>query len=58
MTRVTASTKITWTELDITHNAELEYEYGDRIPVVLINGVEHGFWRVEEERLIQDLSNR
>jgi hypothetical protein len=30
-------------------------EYGDRLPVVLLDGAEHGYWKVEEERLIRDL---
>ena len=28
----------------------------DRIPVVLLDGREHGYWRVEEERLRRDLA--
>ena len=30
-------------------------EYGDRVPVVLLDGKEHGYWRVEEDRLLRDL---
>ena len=25
-------------------------EYSDRVPVILIDGQEHGYWRVEEQR--------
>jgi glutaredoxin len=25
-------------------------EYGDHVPVILIDGKEHGYWRVEEAR--------
>jgi len=25
-------------------------EYSDRVPVILIDGLEHGYWRVEEPR--------
>lgn len=43
-------------EIDITSDPELEMEYGDRIPVVLLDGKEHGYWRVEKERLRRDLA--
>jgi hypothetical protein len=26
-------------------------EYSDRAPVILLDGKEHGYWRVEEDRL-------
>ena len=26
-------------------------EYSDRVPVILLDGAEHGYWRVEETRL-------
>ncbi|HEY8533965.1 MAG TPA: glutaredoxin family protein [Micromonospora sp.] len=55
MDRVAAATGEEWTELDVTSDLELEREYGDRVPVVLLDGKEHGYWRVEEERLIRDL---
>jgi glutaredoxin len=44
-----------WVEVDIEADPELDAEYGDRIPVVLLDGREHGYWRVEEERLRRDL---
>jgi glutaredoxin len=55
MTRVAATTGETWHEVDISGDRELEGEYGDRIPVVLLDGKEHGYWRVEEDRLVRDL---
>jgi len=45
-----------WVEVDIESDPELDAEYGDRIPVVLLDGKEHGYWRVEEERLRRDLA--
>jgi glutaredoxin len=45
-----------WDEVDIEGDEELEEEYGFRIPVLLLDGKEHGYWRVEEERLRRDLS--
>jgi Glutaredoxin-like domain (DUF836) len=54
--RVAAVTGEQWTELDVTGDLELEREYGDRLPVVLLDGKEHGYWRVEEDRLLRDLT--
>lgn len=54
--RVVAVTGDRWTERDVTGDVELEREYGDRLPVVLLDGREHGYWRVEEERLLRDLT--
>lgn len=53
--RVVARTGDRWVELDVTGDLELEREYGDRLPVILLDGKEHGYWRVEEERLLRDL---
>ncbi len=30
-------------------------EYGDRLPVVLLDGREHGYWELDEDRLRADL---
>lgn len=56
MDRVTERTGQRWTERDVSTELELEREYGDRLPVILLDGREHGYWRVEEERLIRDLA--
>jgi glutaredoxin len=55
LNRVAATTGEGWTEIDVTTDLELEREYGDRLPVVLLDGREHGYWRVEEDRLLRDL---
>jgi hypothetical protein len=39
-----------WSSEDVDTDPELRAEYGDRVPVILIDGREHGFWRVEEPR--------
>ncbi|TNH24373.1 glutaredoxin family protein [Micromonospora orduensis] len=54
--RVVAVTGDKWVEWDVTDDVELEREYGDRLPVVMLDGKEHGYWRVEEERLLRDLT--
>jgi hypothetical protein len=54
--RVAAISGDRWIEVDVTGDLELEREYGDRLPVVLLDGREHGYWRVEEDRLLRDLT--
>ena len=36
----------------------LRAEYGDRLPVVLLDGREHSYWDVDEARLRADITNR
>ncbi|MFT4086802.1 MAG: glutaredoxin family protein [Gordonia sp. (in: high G+C Gram-positive bacteria)] len=36
----------------------LRAEYGDRLPVILLDGVEHSYWEVDEARLRRDLDAR
>ena len=38
-------------EVDITTSAELVRAYGEQIPVVLVDGEQHDFWRVDAGRL-------
>jgi glutaredoxin len=40
-----------WTAVDVDSAPELRAEYGDRVPVIMVDGREHGFWQVEEQRL-------
>ncbi|MFC0528288.1 glutaredoxin family protein [Phytohabitans kaempferiae] len=54
--RISAATGERWVEVDVSADRELEAEYGDRVPVTLLDGKEHGYWRVEEERLLRDLT--
>ncbi|SDJ81793.1 Glutaredoxin [Actinopolyspora mzabensis] len=42
---------VAWSTSDVDADAELRAEYGDRVPVILVDGVEHGFWKVEPQRL-------
>ncbi len=39
-------------------NKALRAEFGDRLPVVLLDGVEHSYWEVDEPRLRADLAAR
>ncbi|MFI0452269.1 glutaredoxin family protein [Actinomadura sp. 6N118] len=49
--RVAADLGVRWEERDITQSEEDTREYWEQIPVTLINGVQHDFWRVDEARL-------
>ncbi len=35
----------------------LRAEFGDRLPVVLLDGREHSYWELDEPRLRTDLAN-
>ena len=43
-------------ELDVDADPARRAEFSDRVPVILIDGKEHGYWRVEEARLRKALS--
>lgn len=49
--RICIDMAVPWAVADVDSDAELRAEYGDRVPVILIDDVEHGFWKVEEQRL-------
>lgn len=49
--RVAAEFGTEWEERDITRSAEDLARYSDMVPVTFIDGVQHDFWRVSEERL-------
>lgn len=36
--------------VDVDADRTLANEYSDRVPVILIDGAEHGYWRLEEQR--------
>lgn len=40
-----------WEEHDINEDAELHRRYWEQIPVVLVDGAQHDFWRVDPVRL-------
>lgn len=49
--RVAAELGVGWDERDITESATDAAQYSDMIPVTLIDGIQHDFWRVSEQRL-------
>ncbi|MEU7893559.1 glutaredoxin family protein [Nonomuraea sp. NPDC049152] len=54
--RVAADMGVPWEEVDINSSPELTEKYWEMIPVTLIDGVQHDFWRVSEPRLRAALS--
>ena len=49
--RVASEQGVRWEERDITQSQDDLLAYGEQIPVTLIDGVQHDFWRVDEGRL-------
>jgi hypothetical protein len=49
--RVCAETGAGWEEKNIEQDPELYRLYWEQIPVVLVDGAQHDFWRVDPERL-------
>ena len=54
--RVASDLGVQWTERDVTWSADDLSTYGEMIPVTLIDGVQHDFWRVDENRLRRALA--
>jgi glutaredoxin len=51
ISRVAAAFGVPWDEVDITKDDDLHRRYWEQIPVTLVDGVQHDFWQVSEERL-------
>jgi glutaredoxin len=49
--RVCADLDIDWVEVDIESDEELHRRYWEQIPVTLVDGRQHDFWRVDPDRL-------
>jgi hypothetical protein len=49
--RVASEMGVAWEERDITRSESDLRAYGDMVPVTLIDGAQHDFWRVSEQRL-------
>ncbi|MGC4934352.1 glutaredoxin family protein [Gordonia sp. DT30] len=61
--RICADVGAEWEIVDVDAAAragdvELRAEFGDRLPVILLDGEEHGYWEVDEARLRADLARR
>lgn len=51
VSRVAADLGIAWREQDITGDSALEKRFSEDVPVVMIDGVQRDFWRIDEGRL-------
>jgi Glutaredoxin-like domain (DUF836) len=49
--RVAADLGAGWVELSILDDPELSAAYSEQIPVTLVDGAQHDYWRVDESRL-------
>lgn len=49
--RVCAEVGTSYVEVDITGDPTLMKSYGEQIPVTFVDGKQHDFWRVDENRL-------
>lgn len=51
LTRMSAELGFVLQRADVDADPARRDEYSDRVPVILLDGREHGYWRVEEDRL-------
>jgi hypothetical protein len=49
--RVTAGLGLEWTEQPVDSDDALRYRYAEEIPVVLVDGIQRDFWKIDEARL-------
>ena len=54
--QVCAELGVGWTEIDITQDDDLFQQYGEQIPVTVVDGRQHDFWRVDPVRLKKALT--
>jgi glutaredoxin len=45
-----------WREVDVDADPALVEKYGEYVPVVEVDGVQQGFWRVDAARLARRLA--
>jgi glutaredoxin len=55
--RIAEETGAGWTDINIVGDPALEDAYAEMIPVILLDGRMHGYYRVEEDRLRRDLAH-
>ena len=53
--RIAAEAGLVPASVDVDADPDLQAEYGDRVPVVLLDGREHSYFTVDVERLRRDL---
>ena len=57
ISRVARDLGVSWAERSILDDPELNAAYREQIPVTLVDGVQHDYWRVDESRLRRALGN-
>jgi glutaredoxin len=53
--QIAAEAGLATTSVDVDADPELQAEFGDRVPVVLLDGREHSYFTVDVPRLRRDL---
>ena len=53
--RVTTDLGIGWREQPVDDDAELRERFAEEIPVVLVDGIQRDFWKIDEVRLERTL---
>ena len=51
ISRVALDLGVSWSERSILDDPELRAAYSAQIPVTLVDGTQHDYWRVDESRL-------
>jgi glutaredoxin len=51
ITEVASELGVEWEEVDITSEPGLQAQWREQIPVTLVDGVQHDYWRVDAARL-------
>lgn len=49
--RVCADVGADYEVVDVDGDPALQQQYGEQVPVTLVDGARHDFWRVDERRL-------
>ncbi|NEK58219.1 glutaredoxin family protein [Geodermatophilus sabuli] len=53
--QIAAEARVGVSAVDVDADPALQAEYGDRVPVVLLDGTEHSYFTVDVPRLRRDL---
>lgn len=51
VSRICDELEVGWREIDIDTDPDLAAQYWEQIPVTLVDGAQHDFWRVDPARL-------
>ncbi|HEX3649457.1 MAG TPA: glutaredoxin family protein [Pseudonocardiaceae bacterium] len=54
--RICGELGVPWSAVDVDGDPELRADYGDMVPVILIDGAQHGYAEVEEARFRRALA--